>query len=288
MHGLLSGSRQQVLYHLFSWTQRRRSKLVLFGIANSIDLTDRFLPRLKQRECEPELLIFRPYTKGQLVDILRARLFSDGDGQSLFEDIAVTLCAQKVAKMYGDVRKCLELSRNALSVLLTEHRHDKEAKVGFIAMKEVLSASFQSPLIGIIRDLPNHQKTILVVALLLVGRPQEDGDRRSRRYSKLEAFYQFMAKKHILPKTSAREFNVVIDSLVTDNIVKVVANHNALKSKSKAAANAKKSKKTLSNDSRLDVMVSRDDLLFAFKDEPTLSKFFEMNIVVPPRFRNQN
>ena len=36
-----------VLYSLFEWPYLRNSKLVLVGIANSLDLTDRILPRLK-------------------------------------------------------------------------------------------------------------------------------------------------------------------------------------------------------------------------------------------------
>merc|ERR1712176_883904 len=84
MDGLLSNSKQQILYHLFGWTKRKHSKLILFGIANSIDLTDRFLPRLKQRNLEPELLIFRPYTKSQLIMIIKHRL--NDDGNEFFDD----------------------------------------------------------------------------------------------------------------------------------------------------------------------------------------------------------
>ena len=39
----------EVLYSLFEWPYLRNSKLVLVGIANSLDLTDRVLPRLKVR-----------------------------------------------------------------------------------------------------------------------------------------------------------------------------------------------------------------------------------------------
>jgi len=270
MDGLLTASRQQVLYHLFGWTQQKHCKLILFGIANSIDLTDRFLPRLKQRNFEPELLIFRPYTKSQLIRIIKQRLSSGsgGDYSEYFEDIAVTLCAQKVAKMYGDVRKCLELCREALSLLLTDNGGAE--KIGFMAMKNVLSASFQSPLIDIIRDLPNHQKTILVIALMLVERQKEH---EFVLYTKLETFYQFMAKKHILPKTSSREFNVIVDSLITDNIIRRVSKQ---KSRKKAMA--------LANDTKLQICVSFDDIQFAFKDDSTLSKFFEMKPVIPGRF----
>ena len=39
----------EVLYSLFEWPYLRNSKLILVGIANSLDLTDRILPRLKVR-----------------------------------------------------------------------------------------------------------------------------------------------------------------------------------------------------------------------------------------------
>ena len=44
-----SDQKQAVLYRLFEWASRARSSLALVGIANSIDLTDRFLPRLRQK-----------------------------------------------------------------------------------------------------------------------------------------------------------------------------------------------------------------------------------------------
>ena len=44
-----SDQKQILLYRLFEWASRPRSSLALLGIANSIDLTDRFLPRLRQK-----------------------------------------------------------------------------------------------------------------------------------------------------------------------------------------------------------------------------------------------
>ena len=45
------------------------------GIANSLDLTDRILPRLQMREkCKPTLLNFPPYTKEQIITVLTDRL----------------------------------------------------------------------------------------------------------------------------------------------------------------------------------------------------------------------
>ena len=42
---------QDVLYRLFELAVQKDSRLVLIGIANAIDLTSRFLPRLKAKHC---------------------------------------------------------------------------------------------------------------------------------------------------------------------------------------------------------------------------------------------
>jgi cell division control protein 6 len=136
-----------VLYKLFEWASRPRSTLLLLGIANSIDLTERFLPRLRQRlRCssaangassgaehvvtpEPELLIFSPYNHESLKAIVQARLVragwrvgparagedeewcSEGEPGHEFSTAALELCCRKVHATSGDARRVLELCR---------------------------------------------------------------------------------------------------------------------------------------------------------------------------------
>eukprot|EP00484_Ammonia_sp_Unknown_P022605 CAMPEP_0197024136 /NCGR_PEP_ID=MMETSP1384-20130603/4765_1 /TAXON_ID=29189 /ORGANISM="Ammonia sp." /LENGTH=582 /DNA_ID=CAMNT_0042452477 /DNA_START=26 /DNA_END=1774 /DNA_ORIENTATION=+ len=272
MDGLLGSSQQQVLYHLFGWTKRTNCRLILFGIANSIDLTDRFLPRLKQRNFEPELLIFEAYTKQQLIRIIQDRMI----GYDYFEEIAIDLCATKVAKMYGDIRKCLEICRNALNLLLVKDAQID--KIGFLQMRQILATSFESPLIDIISDLPNHQKTIIVIMSVLLNERITKKNQRYVCYSKLEAFYHFMSQKHNLPKTSSREFNIIIDSLITDNIVKVLQNNY-----NKALA-TKQQQVVLLNETKLQLMVPADDIQYAVQSDETLHKLLQSNIFVPPKY----
>jgi len=266
MDGLLSSSKQVALYHLFGWAKHPRCRLILVGIANSIDLTERFLPRLKQRRFEPELLIFKPYTKAQLVAIMEQRL--GGDDYELVDAMAITLCAQKVAKMYGDVRKCLELVRKALHSLVGS---EKATKVGFMEMKAVLRKSFQSPLVDMIRTLPNQQKTVLVIASILDGANREN----LLSLGKLEGCIQWFARKYILPKIAARELTVIIDSLIADNIMSV-----AEKQKQRSSS------RQLASSAKLQMMVARDDVQFAVQADKTLSKLFDINAAIPPKYLN--
>lgn len=70
----LETKKQNVLYSIFEWPSLPDAKLVLVGIANALDLTDRVLPRLQAKlEKQPQLLHFAPYTKQQIIDIICER-----------------------------------------------------------------------------------------------------------------------------------------------------------------------------------------------------------------------
>lgn len=56
--------KQTVLYNLFEWPSRRNARLVVVGIANTIDLPERCLPRVSSRVTSR--LTFGPYHKQQV------------------------------------------------------------------------------------------------------------------------------------------------------------------------------------------------------------------------------
>ncbi|KAI8597654.1 P-loop containing nucleoside triphosphate hydrolase protein [Dissophora ornata] len=134
---------QDVLYKLFQWSSTESSKLTLFGIANALDMTDRFLPRLKAKNCEPQLLNFNPYQVEEIRDIIMDRLFSlesdakdnktskasSADGKDeksevrvapLMQKSAIELCARKVAAATGDLRKALDICRQTIEMVEME------------------------------------------------------------------------------------------------------------------------------------------------------------------------
>ncbi|KAJ1871909.1 AAA ATPase, partial [Coemansia sp. S17] len=109
----LLGSKQEVLYRLFELAAHPDSRLALVGIANALDLTDRFLPRLQARNCVPILLNFNPYQVNDIVAILQSRLDSVATGEPVIQKAALELCARKVAATSGDLRKALDVCRQA-------------------------------------------------------------------------------------------------------------------------------------------------------------------------------
>jgi cell division control protein 6 len=63
-----------VLHELFMLTTLPLSRCILIGVANAIDLADRFLPKLKSLNCKPLVVTFRAYSKDQILRILQERL----------------------------------------------------------------------------------------------------------------------------------------------------------------------------------------------------------------------
>lgn len=111
------------LYTLFEWALNPKSNLVLIGIANALDLTDRFLPRLKARNLQPELLSFAPYTVDEITAVVTSKLRSllpeDSDAKQVpfLQPQAVKLLARKVTAQTGDLRKAFDIVRGALDLI---------------------------------------------------------------------------------------------------------------------------------------------------------------------------
>lgn len=128
------------LYRVFEWSLQKFSRLVLIGIANALDLTDRFLPRLKSKNLKPDLLPFLPYTATQVKNIIITRLKSlmpEGkDYVPFIHPAAIELCSRKVSSQTGDLRKAFEVCRRALDLIETETRskHEEEAREKLLQM----------------------------------------------------------------------------------------------------------------------------------------------------------
>lgn len=74
--------------------QLLKSRLILVGIANSLDLTERLLPGLEARGCKPRLVAFPTYTRNQICTVLQERL--QALPGPVFAAKALEFCARKV------------------------------------------------------------------------------------------------------------------------------------------------------------------------------------------------
>ncbi|KAH8602705.1 cell division control protein-like protein Cdc6 [Bisporella sp. PMI_857] len=126
----------EILYKLFEWSLQKCSRLILIGIANALDLTDRFLPRLKARNLNPELLPFLPYNAAQIKTVIASRLKTLMPADSATPDyipflhpMAIDICSRKVANQSGDLRRAFDICRRAIDLIEMETKLKHELMV---------------------------------------------------------------------------------------------------------------------------------------------------------------
>ncbi|XP_041374929.1 cell division control protein 6 homolog [Gigantopelta aegis] len=127
----LDSKHQEVLYTIFEWPSLPKSKLILVGVANALDFTDRILPRLQAKpKCRPKLVNYAPYSKDQIVTIINNRLKQlQEDGLAVIEPSAIQFCARKISAVAGDMRKALDVCRRSVELVEQDIRSQQVLKV---------------------------------------------------------------------------------------------------------------------------------------------------------------
>ena len=158
--------------------------MTVIGIANSVELfkgeytsksnlSQQFLCGNEQK------IIFSPYTKDQVVFILKKMLHISAVEhgktgcreklQGLIEDKALSLVAMKVEKMSGDLRTAFTIMQNAISnrlKLIDELESNIEDSAVVVKMDDVnkvLLDMYSSKTVQIIKQLPRSHSMLLCV-----------------------------------------------------------------------------------------------------------------------------
>ncbi|XWS53021.1 hypothetical protein CRYUN_Cryun11dG0122200 [Craigia yunnanensis] len=227
-----------VLHDFFMLTTFPFSRCILIGIANSIDLADRFLPRLQSLNCKPMVVTFRAYSKDQILSILQERLLVLP--YIVFQQQALELCARKVAAASGDMRKALCVCRSAVEILEAELResasneslasegecisrqtassleifrsqennsplqlltHHDIFQLRIEHMALALSKTFRSPIVDTIQSLPQHQQIILCSAVKFFR-----GGKKDTTVGELNKSYIDICKSAVIPPVGILEY----------------------------------------------------------------------------------
>ncbi|KAI4340545.1 hypothetical protein MLD38_025370 [Melastoma candidum] len=160
---LLVTRNQSVLYNILDWPTKPHSKLVVIGIANTMDLPEKLLPRISSR-MGIQRLCFGPYNYQQLQEIISTRL----KGIDAFEKQSIEFASRKVAAISGDARRALEICRRAAEV--ADYRIESNSSVSstggkaLVGMKDVETAiqeMFQAPHIQVMKSSCKFAKIFL-------------------------------------------------------------------------------------------------------------------------------
>lgn len=217
----LDSKNQEILYTMFEWPSLPRSRLVLIGIANALDLTDRILPRLQARpKCRPQLLHFPPYTRDQIVIVLTDRLSQvEVEGYQVLESSAIKFCASKVASVAGDMRKALDVCRRAVEVVDGDVRKQRilssptkkgappavPKKIGIPHILRIVNEVYGSRMVtqsGQQNTIPLQQK-LAICSLLLLFKTNKG---KEATLGKLHDVYRKVCLKQSVPAVDQGEF----------------------------------------------------------------------------------
>nr|XP_027089849.1 cell division control protein 6 homolog B-like [Coffea arabica] len=223
-----------VLHDLFLLTTLPFSRCILIGIANAIDLADKFLPKLQSLNCKPMVITFRPYSKDEIIVILRQRLVALP--YVVFQPQALELCARRVAAASGDLRKALWVSRSAIEILEAEIRDSVDylnmsgvdERFGTTLAKQdstivrvdhmalALSKAYRSPVVDTIQSLPQHQQIILCSAVKLYR-----GGKKHTTIGELNRSYNDVCKSTLIPPAGIVELSSMCRVLVDQGLLKL-------------------------------------------------------------------
>lgn len=280
----LDSKGQEVLYTMFEWPSIPRSRLVLVGIANALDLTDRILPRLQARpKCAPQLLHFQPFTMNQIVSILQDRLQASNGGTEVLDSIALQLCARKVAAVSGDIRKALDVCRRAVEVVEADvgtqtvlspkapkqlvspvkspQKSPKKSplkKVSLQTISSVLGEVYGSNIVSSSNQsqtFPLQQKLAICTLLLIV----KEGKKRETTLGKLHEIYCKICQRRQVPSVDQSEFFSICQLIETRGIMEI-----------KSAKDTRQTK--------INLKLSPKEVEFALQDKIILSSILQQGL----------
>ncbi|KAH8862037.1 Cell division control protein 6 like [Schistosoma japonicum] len=231
----LSTRSQEMLYRIFEWPSKLACHIIVIGVANSLDLPERLLPRLKSKDYRPVHIVFPPYSQSELAEIVKVHLSKFSNSESCVEPLAIQLCSRKIAASTGDARTALDICRRAIDLAHQEARmkNMSDTFTPFnISIDSHITPSIQhiskalkesqvdSPLsikssnsVNTITtnnsDVPLHHKLLLASCILL----KNQKSLRELPFSLLYDTYVLLCKKKQITGLSESELSAVCDLL---------------------------------------------------------------------------
>lgn len=126
MDQLPKSSNSNLYTTIFSWTKLSFSKLIIVGIANTLNLTSRCQTVVKilgNDYNQVQKIIFRPYSSKDISSILNWYLENDDRFEdALVDPKAVEMISKKFARDRGDIRGAINALRDTITDVLNETR----------------------------------------------------------------------------------------------------------------------------------------------------------------------
>lgn len=194
---------------------------------------------------EPQLVNFNPYKVEEISAIIKDRLSSlskDKDTPAIMQPQAIELCARKVAAATGDLRKALDVCRQAIEMAeleakkkvaaynkpaaLGEHKKNSTLttsattapKVTIAHVVKVMNVVFGSPTVQKIRQCNFQQKVALGVMVVMRSTPSKQKDQMTLgRFQ--ERYTTLCSTSDCITPVSRTELNDLVSMLETSGLL---------------------------------------------------------------------
>ena len=189
LDGLLTGRHGDSLVgDLFALAHAPKSRLLLIGIANSIDLVQQLMRpggALYRHNIRPEHVIFPAYNNLEIAQVLEQRVRRLPG--PVFDPKALMFCAKKISNGSGDMRRALEACAKAVTIHCNEQQKEVGSYEGegtavatppvLVSMRHMAVAlskvtggiGMNNDNVAAIRKLPVPQQLMMVAVSKLLG-----------------------------------------------------------------------------------------------------------------------
>lgn len=220
------------LCRLFELAHRPSHSFILIGIANQVDFTERHLPLLKQRlpDCQPQVVIFKPYVHQTIELILLDRLGGKDTALKMLNAHGISFLARKIASTTGDIRLALDICRRVL-----QHRLDAAHEAGekgaallltpvpLTDMLRLVKTSLESKSSQIVQSLPRNLQMILFASTRLVTSFATDSNRSTGTLFAVDELYACYCdasqEAGVFKPLAFRDFKNALDTLSSEGLL---------------------------------------------------------------------
>ncbi|SMN19411.1 similar to Saccharomyces cerevisiae YJL194W CDC6 Essential ATP-binding protein required for DNA replication [Maudiozyma saulgeensis] len=237
----------RIIFELFMLARLPDINFILIGIANSLDMKDKFLSRLNLRQdLLPKTVVFNPYSAEEMFQIIMDKI--NTLDECIFNPMAIKFAAKKCSGNTGDLRKLLDILRHSIEIVelenLMERRkngqnsiqnnnNDDDSQIKKIGLQHIAkvfsSITNSSSTRSRISKINMQQKVILCS---LVQREKTDIFQSSCNLDDAFSYYvKLLNNKDVFKPMNRNEFLEICNALETCGLVEINSGRSTGKTK---------------------------------------------------------
>ncbi|KAI5961451.1 CDC6 [Candida pseudojiufengensis] len=244
---LISNGNYQVLLKLFQISNlndqnQTKTKILLIGISNTLDLNNKFLPKLSLNNINSQNLQFLPYSSQQIKSIIFKKLSILSE--NIFHPVALQFCCQKAASISGDLRKAFDICYKSIELVEKEFKINSNnnndipnSKVMINHVAKICNESFNTNnsnnIISNINSLNILQQSILCYLINFINSNTNSNScglqfKQNDDKIRVQSFFEYYQKQHQIHKNKIMinsikfiEFLEILNTLESTNCIRI-------------------------------------------------------------------